>query len=270
VPAAAGSGKAAFLDALRAGHGTDRLDDADWAELVATYYGMVSRVDAQLGRVMDLTDPERTGTFFFTDHGEYLGDFGAVEKWPAGLDDCLLRNPLVAAVPGGVEGAVCDGLVEMVDLLPTLLDLAGATAAHTHFGRSLASVLDGSAASHRDAAFSEGGFADRDRDRMERVPFGHYATKIQLQIDRPDLVARCASIRTDAWTYVHRVGGADELYDRRTDPRELCNLASVPAHTDVVRDLRDRLLDWYADTSDVIPPEEDPRFPRIPHGFRST
>ena len=64
---------------------------------------MISRVDDQLGRVMAAL--ERAGelddtlVLYFTDHGEYLGDFGLVEKWPAGLDRCLLQNPLIAAGP---------------------------------------------------------------------------------------------------------------------------------------------------------------------------
>jgi len=260
-----GSGKAAHLAALADGYGTARLSPDDWAEIVATYYGMVSRVDAQLGRLLSLVDGERTATFFFTDHGE---DHGAVEKWPAGLDDCLLRNPLVVSAPGFASGQTCGSLVEMVDLLPTLLELAGAPApAHSHFGRSLVPLLADGSMPHREAAFSEGGFGDRDRDRMERVPFGHYKAKIQLQMDRPDLVARCTSVRTHEWTYVHRATGAHELYDRIGDPRELTNL--VDARPDVVAAMQSRVLDWLVETSDVIPPDEDPRFPRIPQGWRT-
>jgi arylsulfatase A-like enzyme len=267
-PVGHGDGKADFLAGLRRAYGTDRLSLDDWAEIVATYYGMVSRVDDQLGRVVAGSDPERTATFFFTDHGEYLGDFGAIEKWPAGVDDCLVRNPLVVAVPGGREGQTSDALVEMVDLLPTMLELAGTEPAHTQFGRSLTGLLSGATKAHRVAAFSEGGFSYRERDRMERVPFGHYAAKIQLQIDHPELVGRCTAMRTERWAYVYRLGGRDELYDRVADPRELVNLASSPKHAGVVRRLRDETLRWLVDTSDVIPPDEDPRFPRIPHGYR--
>jgi arylsulfatase A-like enzyme len=267
TPAAHGDGKAEFLGALRDAYGTDRLGPEQWAELIATYYGMVSRVDDQLGRIMDAVDLDSTMTLFFTDHGEYLGDFGAIEKWSAGVDDVLVRNPLVVSMPGGRAGQRCDALVEMIDLLPTLLDVTGATTAHTHFGRSLLPLLEDGTRTHRDAAFTEGGFGPRDVDRMERNPAGHYRAKIQLQIDRPDLVPRTTAIRTEDWTYVHRVGAADELYDRPGDPQELHNV--VESHPEVARDLRDRILDWLVETSDVIPPDEDHRFPRIPHGFRT-
>ncbi|MFP3702146.1 sulfatase-like hydrolase/transferase, partial [Burkholderia sp. SIMBA_013] len=73
------------------------------------------------------TEPERLITTFFSDHGEYLGDFGLAEKWPSGVHECLLRNPLIVSggPAPGVAGTVSDALVEMIDVFPTLLDLAG-------------------------------------------------------------------------------------------------------------------------------------------------
>ena len=69
----------------------------DWAEIRRTYYAMVSRVDDQLRQVREALErwrqTDRTVTFFFTDHGEYLGDYGLVEKWPSGLDDVLGTEP---------------------------------------------------------------------------------------------------------------------------------------------------------------------------------
>ena len=68
---------------------------------------MVPRLDDQLGRVTAAVHEsgleERSLTCFFTDHGEYLGEYGLIEKWPSGLDDCLVRNPLVIAGPASVR-----------------------------------------------------------------------------------------------------------------------------------------------------------------------
>jgi arylsulfatase A-like enzyme len=264
-------GKPALMAALREAYGTDRLSPDDWAEIIATYYGMVSRVDDQLGRVLTAVDVagcgDRTATFFFTDHGEYLGDFGLVEKWPAGVDDCLLRNPLVVAAPGGREAQRSSALVELVDLLPTLVDLAGGAVSHTHFGRSLVPLLDGSATAHRDAVFSEGGFRTADRERLEK-PGGHYRKKGELQHDQPQLVGPVTAVRTEAWTYVHRLYERAELYDRAADPGETTNLAGTPAVADVERAMRDRVFGWLVETADVFPWDEHPRFPPIPHGYR--
>ena len=141
IAASATTGKPGFMEALRAAYGWDELTAEDLVEIVATYYGMTSRVDAQLGRVVEAVDRagELDNTLFvvFTDHGEYLGDFGLVEKWPSGLDPCLTRNPLVIAGPGVSEGGVADAMVELVDLLPTIAELGDAEVHHTHFGRSL-------------------------------------------------------------------------------------------------------------------------------------
>jgi arylsulfatase A-like enzyme len=263
-------GEPRFMAALRDRLGTERLAE-HWPELIATYYGMTSRVDDQLRRLLEAVDRagagagagDRTVTAFFTDHGDYLGDFGLVEKWPAGVDDCLVRNPLIVAGPGIAAGATSDALVEMVDLLPTLYELGEVKAGHTHFGRSLTGLLvdpdAGPGRDHRTAAFSEGGFLTTEEHLLEN-PEGHYAYKGELQHLDPRSVGRVIALRTAEWTYVRRLYEPDELYARVDDPREVQNLAGDPVHAPVVAELSGRLLDWLQETSDVIPWEPDPRF----------
>jgi arylsulfatase A-like enzyme len=255
--------KPGFVRAIRESYGTGRMDADDWVELVATYYGMVARVDDQLGRVQRAVEKagasERTVTAFFTDHGEYLGDHGLIEKWPSGLHDCLLRNPLVLAGPGVAEGGRSDSLVEMVDLLPTLLELAGVEARHTHFGRSLVPLLDDPDQPHRDAAFSEGGFTRDEAHLLEQAGFP-YDLKAGLQHENPEWAGRAVSMRTERFSYVRRLYEANELYDRKADPREFHNRSGEPAFAEQERALETRLLDWMLETSDVIPWEPDPRF----------
>jgi arylsulfatase A-like enzyme len=232
---------------------------------------MVSRVDWQFGRVVDAV--ERTGalddTVFvvFTDHGEYLGDFGLVEKWPSGLDACLTRNPLVVAGPAVTEGGVADAMVELVDLLPTVCDLGGTTATHTHFGRSLLPVLVDPTAGHRAFACSEGGMRAADHELLERAG-GVYAAKTDLQHARPELVGTAIALRTPSHTYVYRAYEDDELYDRRRDPAETVNLVDSPGSAAVRADLQHAMFEWLATTSDVVPWDADPRFPEITHGYR--
>lgn len=255
--------KPAFMREIRSRYGTDRLDGEDWREIVATYYGMVSRVDSQLGRLLEAVDrsgaESRTVTAYFTDHGEYLGDYGLIEKFPSGQDDCLLRNPLIIAGPDCGSGQVCDSLVEMVDLMPTLLELAETEARHTHFGRSLVPLFADPDTAHRDAAFAEGGFTAEEEPLLEHSPFP-YDLKAAIQHDDPVFAGKVVSMRTRDWTYVHRLYEANELYDRKADPREQQNRSGDPALEAVERELRDTLLDWLLATSDVIPWDADPRF----------
>jgi arylsulfatase A-like enzyme len=266
APVGPGTGKAQFAGVLRERGGLDALTPEDWSEIAATYYGMVSRLDDQLGRVVGALEEagagERTVVCFFTDHGEYLGDYGLVEKWPSGLDRCLLRNPLVVAGPGLSEDRTHDGLVEMVDLLPTVCELAEAEVGHVHFGRSLVPVLRGVNAPHRDAAFSEGGFRPDEEPQDEPLAGYPYDLKTQLLHEQPLLVGRAAAVRTEDWTYVYRSCEADELYDRTADPGEAVNVAGRPEHAPVVAALRARVLDWLVNTSDVVPTERDPRMER--------
>jgi arylsulfatase A-like enzyme len=262
-PAPIRIGEPEFMATLRHRSGLDRLGGQHWAEIAATYYGMVSRLDEQLGRVLAALERtgalERTVVASFTDHGEYLGDFGLVEKWPSGLDDCLLRNPLVMAGPGIHEGAAHDDLVEMVDLLPTLCELAETEVVHPQFGRSLVATLAGSPGDGRSAAFSEGGFRLDEESQNEPHAEHPYDVKTALLHERPDLVGRALAVRTPEWTYVYRTCESDELYRRDFDPVERTNVAGDPDNSEVIAVLRDLLLRWLANTSDVIPTTRDPR-----------
>ncbi len=256
-------GKPRFYEAIHRRYGLDRLDENDWREIIATYYGMTARVDDQLGQV--LTGVERAGAtddtvvVFFTDHGEYLGDYGLVEKWMSGLDDCLTRNPLIVADPRARAGLAHDSFVELVDLTATLEDYAGLERTYTHMGRSLRPLLDDPTATHRDAAFSEGGFVRSEEPLLESGAGGHYRHKQDLQHEDTTLTGRAISIRTEQWTYIERLYEGPELYHRIDDPRETTNLATRPEHGDIVRQLKDRIFAWLFETSDVIPWEPDPR-----------
>jgi arylsulfatase A-like enzyme len=270
IPAAA-AGKPAFMAAYREAYEWSELNLDDMHEITATYYGMVSRVDDQLGRLLARVETigatDDTVVATLSDHGEYLGDFGLVEKWPSGLDPCLLRNPFILAGKGIPDGVEFDQPVEMVDLLPTLSDLAETRVRHTHFGRSLLPALTDKEVLHRDIACAEGGFRISDRDLLETAGW-IYKTKSDLQHERPELVGTAMALRTKSHTYVHRRYEKDELYDRAADPAETTNLIEEPGSADLASALRERTLGWLADSSDVIPWEPDPRNPEIPHGWR--
>lgn len=271
IPAAATQGKPGFMDAYREIYGWDDLSPDDLREIAATYHGMVSRVDDQLGRVLAALDEigatDDTVVAFFTDHGEYLGDYGLVEKWPSAMDPSILRNPLILAGGRLPRGVVVDRPVELIDLLPTVCDLAGADPRHTHFGRSLLPVIDDPTTVHREFACSEGGFRVTDVDLLERASW-IYEPKSRLQHERPALVGTAIVLRTPTHTYVHRRYETDEFYDRLADPQEMTNLIGRPEHLDLQHELLSTLLGWLADTSDVIPRDKHPRRPPIPHGRR--
>lgn len=142
------------------------VTDDHWREMLALTYGMVTHMDAEIGRVMDaLRDSglqQSTVVVFITDHGDMMGDHGLLWKAFYTFDGCI-RLPLLVSAPGQTGGRSCDALVSQVDLMPTILDLCGIAqpgaerlAAETPFsrgairplqlrpGRSWRGLLDGS------------------------------------------------------------------------------------------------------------------------------
>lgn len=254
-----------FMQHLRDVHRADELNDDQWREIAAVYHGMVSRFDHHVGRLVDALgdDADDTVVVVFSDHGEYLGDFDLIEKWPSGTDDCLARDPLVIAGPGIPAGRVVDDMVELIDIVPTILDLAGVEPDYDHFGRSLLPVLADPGAGHREFAFTEGGFAEGEALRLTGGGKFPYDLKQSVQTDHPECIGRVVAVRSRDWTYVWRANEPPELYDRGNDPDELHNLAGLPGHAETEVQLRDELLRWLVTTGDVMPRQTDPRFPHV-------
>jgi arylsulfatase A-like enzyme len=224
-----------------------------------------------LGRILGAVEAQgqaaHTVTVFCADHGEFLGDYSLVEKWPSGLDLPLTRVPLLIHDPRRVGGVVRSP-VELHDVFATLCELAGVEPAHTHFAKSLLPLMDDPSAGGRPFAVTEGGFRVTDVRLLEEPVPGPYFKKAMLQREHPELVATAVALRTPEWTYVRRSEEGHELYDRLGDSDEIHNCIRDPALSNVVRQLESRLTDWLMHTSDVIPWERDPRFPKVPDGYR--
>lgn len=124
--------------------------------LQAAYYAMIKLIDDQLGRMLDALDEtgqrENTLIIFMSDHGEMLGDHGLIQKG-CRFYEGLVRVPLIFVLPEQVQaGLQSDALVELTDIAPTLLELAGVPVPDWMQGRSLLPILTGRAdpAVHRD------------------------------------------------------------------------------------------------------------------------
>jgi len=241
-----------------------------WTELRAVYYGMCARVDHQFGMVMDALKEagiyDDTAVFMFSDHGDFTGDYGLVEKNQNTYEDCLTNVPLVIKPPAWVpvRPGVSDALVELIDFPATVEDLLGITPEHTHFGRSLLPVLTGQTTEHRDAVFAEGGRLSGERHCMEREstssqePEGLYWPRVDLQRSMPEHT-KAVMCRTRDFKCVRRLYEKDELYDLRNDPQELTNRADDPSLGGVLGELKERLLTFYLETCDAVPHRTDRR-----------
>ena len=239
--------------------GMDEAHEDVVRRAVAMSYAMLSGVDAALGRVLDTLDStgqrERTIVVFLSDHGGYLGDHGAWHKAPA-FYDCLIRMPLVVSWPGTLPARrLADGFVEQVDLMPTLLDLAGLPTPPGVQGRSMAGALAGTSAA-RPEAFAEVGEAG-DPVTWDDLPFLPDSPLDERWFPwdgfQEAWVGQGKMIRTGRWRYAWWANGEEELYDVVADPDELVNLAAGGEHRDLIRDLRDRLLLWAVTSEDQLP-----------------
>lgn len=255
--------KPAFHDAIRKSYGLADLPESEFIKVRKTYYEQVSYTDWLLGELLETID--RTGhgsdtaVIMSSDHGDYAGDYGLVEKWPAGLESCLTHVPLITRVPGGKSGVVSNEMVELFDVMPTMLELAGTRATHTNFARSLLPQVHGQAGDPHRAAFSEGGYNVYEPQAFEPHLGGLYGPKTQLQNDKPELIERVASIKTKQFNFIARPSGQSELYDRSKDPAETNNLFGEHAHAPVVEQLQQRLMNWYINTSGVPEEKRDSR-----------
>ncbi|AUH39270.1 sulfatase family protein [Streptomyces sp. CMB-StM0423] len=189
------------------GFHSHRLPAAERRRLVATYYGMVSMLDAYVGRILDRLDAlglaGDTIVVFTTDHGHFFGQHGLQAKGAFHYED-LLRVPFLARLPGRVPaGRASSALVSTVDLAPTFLELAGLPVPREMTGVSQAEVLTGGAPSARDHVICE---------------FRHEPTAVSLRTYVDD--------RYKLTVYQGRTYG--ELFDLRADPGETRNLWDDP------------------------------------------
>ncbi|MBN9010292.1 MAG: alkaline phosphatase family protein, partial [Rhizobiales bacterium] len=200
------------------GAGKDRV--ADWSEdafrlIRATYWGMVSEVDRQIGRLAERIGDD-TVIILTSDHGEMLGDHFMLGK--AGFFDQAFHVPLIIADPRRAGAGRVDAFTEAVDVMPTVLALAGGEAPRHLDGCSLAPFLAGEApTSWRDAIHFEFDFRD--------VEHGTAQATLGLALDTCSLAVH----RGARFKYVHFAGLPPLLFDLEQDPDELANLAEDPA-----------------------------------------
>jgi len=263
--------KPAILEGIFDSQGLQDWSEDRWAELRATYYGMCSRVDHQFGLLTDVLREvdqfDNSAIFLLADHGDFTGDYGLVEKTQNTFEDCLTRVPFIVKPPAdiNVTPGVSDALVELTDFSATVYDFAGIDPGYSHFGLSLKSLIGGSTPEHRDAVFCEGGRLYGEAHASEanhlQGPEGLYYPRLQVQVrDDGPYHTKAAMCRTKDFKYVKRYYESDELYDLKDDPRELHNLINDKANQAVLLELKERMLDWYMSTCDVVPWELDERW----------
>lgn len=189
----------------------------------AIYYGMIAEVDAQFGRIIDTLKQtgewDNTIIIFTSDHAEMMGDHWMFGK--GGTYDGSYHIPLVIRDPAHARTAarVVDNFTSSADLMPTLLDRLNISPKNHQDGASLVPFLKGEQpANWRDHAFWEFDFRDVATNVAEEA--------LGLKSNQCNL----AVLRDQSFKYVHFAGLRPLLFDLKTDPGEMRNLAEEPAY----------------------------------------
>ncbi|WP_248722504.1 sulfatase [Seonamhaeicola sp. ML3] len=180
-------------------------------EMIHGYYACVSYVDAQIGLVLDelkrLELEDDTIVILWGDHGWNLGDH---KLWCKHVTfETALRTPLIIKVPGKTSGQQTDAITEYIDIYPSLADLVGLDSPETVEGQSFVPIIDG---------------------ETPQKDWGVSKFKDMVTLIKGDLFYT-------EWVKDDGIAYARMLFDHKTDPLELDNLAEKPEFQDTVNQL---------------------------------
>ncbi len=210
---------------------TDHFTDDQWRKIIAMYWGFMTLIDEQVGRVMAEVEKlglaQDTAVFFSADHGSFEGNHRLNDKGPAAYDD-IYRIPLLGYVPWlPQQPKQVTDFVSLLDLTPTFLELANVPIPARYDGQSLLPLLE-----------------DRAPDKPRREIFfefhGHHFPYSQR------------IIRTSRYKLVVNPADTCELYDLEKDPDELVNRYDAPEYADVQKQLFTRLYQHVQSSGDRL------------------
>jgi arylsulfatase A-like enzyme len=233
--------------------GIEQRDEA-YKEVQATYYGMISKVDYHMGRILQTIKDEGlledTVILFWVDHGDFAGQYGLVEKWDTCMNDCIMNTPCMLYAPNIPQGVAVESLTSHVDLAPTIMDIMGIEFIPGIHGKNLMAAIKGEGPV-RKAVFADGGHEDEMIGRFNGSvinPKGKRDGKQDTYSKYPDTMARTKMVRTDKYKLVIRLRGGNELYDLEKDPYEMKNLWGISDYNNVVLELQQMMLEWCLET----------------------
>ena len=227
-------------------YGMDR-QRLEW--IYRSYYGAISHVDREIGLILDTlkkTGHEKnTIVVFSSDHGDQLLEHGLMGK------NCFfessVRVPLMIRLPERIKPGHYHDLVEAVDLLPTLFELAGLAEPYENQGRSLVPLICSTARSYipREAVFSENIIPEVITGG--RLDFAFKKGEGIGGVRHPD----AKMVRTKRWKFNFYPQGYAELYDLVNDPNETRNLHGDARYAQVEQEMKNRLLHWLTTASET-------------------
>ncbi len=200
-------------------------------EMIAAYLALNTHVDTAIDRVIESLKAqnllEETILVFVSDHGEQLGDYGMLGKFN-NFYDSSLRVPLVIRLPEQAHaGNESSEMIELIDLFPTLCDLADVPTPSNLAGRSFASIFLDDNYQHREVV--NGLLVEKGAHSATAPRSGQTFAVGQM-------------IRTPRWKLACYHGDKGELYDLDTDPAEQMNLYDDPNYQAIKLELMEQMI----------------------------
>ncbi len=224
--------------------GADSLDnlsisDRGLRQIRATYYGMMSEVDAQVGRLMDYLKAagayDDTLVIFTSDHGDHLGDHWMFSKY--GYFEQVFHIPLIVHDPAPrarqARGSTVDAFTESIDVMPTILERIGGEIPAQCDGHSLLPFCRGESPQGWRREYHAGFDLRNPSKIVEKPPLGLENNQCTANI-----------IRGERYKYVHFSALAPLFFDLEEDPDEFHDLAADPAYQGRVIEYAGKMLSW--------------------------
>ncbi len=224
-------------------------NEEECKDAIKAYYASISFIDAQVGDLLDALEEldliENTIIVFWSDHGYMLGEHGLWQK--QNLFENTARQPMIIHAPGYSQGKICNGIVEMVDIYPTVAEIAGLKGPNDLDGKSLVKLLEDPSAEWNYPAFTQQArtLINQSNNTPRMGGSGLFSFNPMLNEWNTTIFGR--TIRVDRYRYTEWNEGLDgvELYDYQTDPEEHINQANNPNYKTIVIDLSAKLRSGY-------------------------
>ncbi|MCD5002377.1 sulfatase-like hydrolase/transferase [Enterococcus saccharolyticus] len=260
------SNKASMLYGINSKQQLNDWSEERFDELRATYLAMVSRFDYQLGLIKDKLKTtgfyDNTNLIVFSDHGDYTGDYTITEKVQNCFEDPISNVPLLIKPSKSfpLVPRKSKAQVELLDLPATIAELAGIELSYTQFGKSIIHTFKGEEF-HKDAVFCEGGRIHGETQAMEvgHGPESPYWPRLSTQYSEGPEHTKAVMCKMDNYKYIMRLYEEDELYDLANDPMEIDNLAVKEEYAELIQRMKNRVTQFYMETTDFVPNRRDKR-----------
>lgn len=214
-----------------------QFKDEGTKEFLRIYLAAVRFIDDQVGRIYkkleDSGKLDNTVIVFTADHGDMMTAHEMIWKSTSSFYKEIVDIPLIISCPSRFKGnRISDAQVNVVDFMPTFLALAGIGCPEDRHGKSLLPILDGTIT---DEDFRKYNFTERvkatDKDRL--------ITKE----NKGSFMAQ-----TSEWKYIVYENGKEFLYNRKSDPSEIADLACSPQYINVRKEFHSAIKSWLNDT----------------------